>query len=175
MTSNLQWFAVRVRPRCEKQVAEVLANKGYERFLPLHRLRRQWSDRVVETQLPLFPGYVFSRFDVQTRLPVLTTPGVLSIVSVGRTPQPVEDGEIDALQVLVRSRLTVEPWPYQHVGRLVHIVRGPLAGASGMLVGVKSASRLVVSVTLLQRSVAVEIPEDAAWPVSPNPWEFATL
>lgn len=175
MMNTMQWFAIRVRPRCEKQVAEVLAGKGYQQFLPLHRQRRQWSDRVVETQLPLFPGYVFSRLDVQTRLPVLTTPGVLSIVSVGRIPQPVEDCEIDALQVLVRSRLTVEPWPYLHVGQQVRIVRGPLAGARGLLVGVKSASRLVVSVTLLQRSVAVEIPEDSAWPVSPDPWEFATL
>lgn len=172
MTGRLEWFAVRVRPRCEKQVAEAIAAKGFEQFLPLHRERRQWSDRVVEAQLPLFPGYVFSRMDVQKRMPILTTPGVVSIVGVGRTPQPVDDEEIGSLQLLVRSNLAVEPWPYRHLGQPVRILRGPLAGAVGILDGVKSGMRLVVSVTLLQRSVAVEVSEDAAWPESPDPRQF---
>lgn len=166
MDSLNQWFALRVRPRCEKAVAEALRGKGYEEFLPLYRERRRWSDRVADVDLPLFPGYVFSRFDVQKRLPILKTPGVMLVVGIGRIPQPVDESEIEALQILVRSRLDVQPWPYLHIGQRVRILRGPLAGAEGILTAVKKQSRLLVSVTLLQRSVAVEISEDWAWPVS---------
>jgi transcription antitermination factor NusG len=155
-----------VRPRCEKAVAESLRGKGYEEFLPLYRERRRWSDRVADVELPLFPGYVFSRFDVQKRLPILTTPGVMLVVSTGKVPQPVDDSEIEALQILVSSSLQLQPWPYLHIGQKVRILRGPLAGVEGILTAVKKQNRLVVSVTLLQRSVAVEVSEDWAWPVT---------
>jgi transcription antitermination factor NusG len=159
-----------VKPRTEKAVADALAGKGYEEFLPLHKERRRWSDRVVSVEMPLFPGYIFCRFDAQQRLPILTTPGVMLVVSAGRTPQPVDDGEIASLRVLVASQLQLEAWPYLHVGQRIQIVGGPLAGAEGILLSVRkqnrSENRLVVSVTLLQRSVSVEIPESCAWPAS---------
>jgi transcription antitermination factor NusG len=83
-------------------------------------------------------------------------------------PQPIDDAEIGALQILVKSRLRVQPWPFLHIGQRVRIIQGPLAGAEGILVSLKKQNRLVVSVTLLQRSVAVEISEDSAWPISPR-------
>jgi len=166
----LNWYALRVKPRCEKAVADALGGKGYEEFLPLHRERRRWSDRVVSVELPLFPGYVFCRFDAQRRLSILTTPGVLFVVSAGKLPVPVDDQEVAALRILVASQLQLEPWPYLHVGQRIQIVGGPLAGAEGILLSVRKQqrheNRLVVSVTLLQRSVAVEIPESSAWPAS---------
>jgi transcription antitermination factor NusG len=165
MDSGLNWFALRVKPRTEKAVADALAGKGYEEFLPLHKERRRWSDRVVSVEMPLFPGYVFCRFDAQQRLPILTTPGVMLVVSAGRTPQPVDDGEIASLRVLVASQLQLEAWPYLHVGQRIQIVGGPLAGAEGILLSAKSRQRLVVSVTLLQRAVSVELPEHAIWPI----------
>src|ERR1700726_677092 len=69
------WFALQVRSRHEKNIATLMHGKGYEPFLPLYKGRRRWSDRFKEMELPLFPGYLFCRFDVQNRLPVLTTPG----------------------------------------------------------------------------------------------------
>lgn len=166
MEQSLEWFALRVRPRAERMVADALAGKGYEEFLPLHKERRRWSDRVKTVETPLFAGYVFCRFDVQKRLGILTTPGVIQVVSTGNTPQPIADQEIDSLRVVIGSGLHLESWPYLHVGQHVSIVAGPLAGATGILQSVKSQDRLVVSVSLLQRSVAVEIPEHCAWPVS---------
>ena len=91
------WFALRVRSRYENTVATFLGGKGYEWFLPLYKSRRAWSDRIKETQLPLFPGYIFCRFDLQHRLPILTTPGVVSVVGIGRRPVPIDDAEIAAL------------------------------------------------------------------------------
>lgn len=166
MDSKLNWFALRTRPRAEKVVADALRGKGYEEFLPLHLERRRWSDRIATVEMPLFPGYVFCRFDAQQRLPILTTPGVLLVVGIGKTPEPIDDTEIDSLRVLVDSRLQLQAWPYLHIGQRIQIVAGPLTGAEGILLAVKNQNRLVVSVTLLQRSVAVEIPENCAWPAA---------
>lgn len=167
MDESLNWFALRVRPRAEKVVADALRSKGYEEFLPLHLERRRWSDRIANVEMPLFPGYVFCRFDVQHRLPILTTPGVLLVVGIGKTPEPIDAAEIDSLRVVVDSRLKLQAWPYLHIGQRIQIIGGPLTGAEGILLSVKNQNRLVVSVTLLQRSVAVEIPENCAWPAAP--------
>ncbi len=166
MEPTLQWFALRVKPRTERVVADALRGKGYEEFLPLHAERRRWSDRVKTVQAPLFAGYVFCRFDVQLRLSILTTPGVMHVVSTGQVPQPIADEEMTSLRLLVDSGLSVEPWPYQFVGKRVTIVSGPLTGTSGILQSIKNKDRLVVSISLLQRSVAVEVPESSAWPAS---------
>lgn len=163
---SLDWFALRVKPRAERVVADVLDGKGYEYFLPMHRERRKWSDRVKTVETPLFGGYVFCRFDVQHRLPILTSPGVLHVVSIGKVPEPIPDEEIASLQVLANSGLALESWPYLQIGEQVRIVGGPLAGASGIVQSVKDRDRLVVSVSLLQRSVAVVVPESCLWPAS---------
>jgi transcriptional antiterminator RfaH len=162
------WFAIRVRSRCENSVATILGGKGYDWFLPQYRSRRAWSDRIREIQLPLFPGYVFSRFDLQHRLPILTTPGVVRIVGIGKRPMPIDESEITALQAAVRSGLPSRPWPFLEVGQHVRIEHGPLYGLEGILLDFKGQHRLVLSISLLQRSVAVEV--DGAWvaPLQPQ-------
>jgi transcription antitermination factor NusG len=151
------WFAVQVRSRHEKSVAHILSQKGLDCFLPLCRGRRQWSDRLAQVELPLFSGYVFCRLDLCNRMPVLTTPGIVRIVGVGRAPVPVDDSEIDAVQAIVRSGMSAHPWPMPRLGEWVAIDRGPLAGLEGVLINVKNCLRFVVSVTMLQRAVAVEV------------------
>jgi transcription antitermination factor NusG len=166
MEPVLEWFALRVKPRTEQVVVAALRGKGYELFLPTHRERKRWSDRVKTVETPLFAGYVFCRFDVQHRLPIVTTPAVLHVVGIGKTPHPIAPEEIDSLRVVTGSGLTLESWPYMHVGERVQIVAGPLSGATGILQSVKGHDRLVVSVSLLQRSVAVVVPESSVWPES---------
>jgi transcription antitermination factor NusG len=172
---NSPWFALRIWSQKEKLVAAALASKGYEYFLPLYRCRRRWSDRVKEFELPLFPGYLFCRFDLNHRLPILITPGVMLIVGIGKIPVPVDEGELAAIQSIVNSGLKTEPWPYLQVGQRVRIERGSLIGVEGILVALKRPRRLVVSVTILQRSVAVEMDEDWAYPVSPVTQPYAGL
>jgi len=161
---NFLWFALRVRSRHENAVSKILDGKGYEWFLPLYKSRRPWSDRIKEIQLPLFPGYVFSRFDPRYRLPILTTPGVVRIVGTRERPIPIDDSEIAAIQAAVRSGLPSEPWPFLQVGQRVKMQYGPLCELEGILVAFKGQHRLVLSVTLLRRSVAVEV--DSAWVIS---------
>jgi transcription antitermination factor NusG len=105
----------------------------------------------------LFPAYLFCRFDVSRRLPILITPGVLHIVSYGTGPAAIDEKEIEAIQRIVRLGLPAKPWPYPQVGDQVTIERGPLAGLVGVLVSVRSSCRLVVSLSLIQRSIATEI------------------
>jgi len=164
---SLPWYALQVRPRFEKAIASTLLNKGYEGFLPLYRHRSRWSDRMKEVQLPLFSGYLFCRLDLNRRLPVLITPGVMHIVGIGKIPHPVDEFEIAALQSIVVSGLQAEPRTYLSIGERVRIELGPLAGTEGILTSLKGSSRLVVSVNLLQRSVSVEIDESWVVPVDP--------
>lgn len=163
------WFAVRVKPRREKYVALLLRHKGYAEFLPLYRARRRWSDRFKEIELALFPGYLFCRFDPCHRVPVLTTPGVSCIVGVGKIPIPVDEAEVGAIQDIVQLGLGVGPWPFLQVGHRVRLEEGPLSGLEGILIETKDQHRLVVSVTLLQRSVAVEIDRHWVRPISALP------
>ena len=159
------WFAVRVKSRSEKSVAAIARYNGFEQFLPLYRSRRRWSDRVKSLDLPLFPGYVFCRIDPECRLQLLTVPGVQYIVGAGKTPLPVNNAEIAALQVAAQSGLPAEPWPFLRAGQRVLLEDGPLAGLEGLLVEIRKNYRLLLSVTLLNRSVAVEIDRDWVTPL----------
>jgi len=161
------WFALAVRPRHEKTTASALRFKGYEEFVPLYRSRRRWSDRFKEVELPLFAGYVFCRFDSTRRVPILSTPGVVRIIGFGKEPICVPDTEVEALRAIARSGLMVEPWPFLEAGCRVAIEDGPLRGIHGTLLDInKNRERLVLSVALLRRSVAVEM--DMRW-VRPLP------
>src|SRR5690349_799190 len=151
------WFAILVRTGREKTANLLLENSGYECFLPVSRSTRRWSDRTKVVEVPLFPGYFFCRMNPSNRLPVLMTPGVIQIVGVGKTPIPVEEEEIAAIQRVGKSGLSTMPWPYIEIGHMARIEEGPLRGLTGIVVKIKSGVKLVLSVSLLQRSVAVEI------------------
>ncbi len=160
------WYAVHVQARYEQAVASSLRNRGYRDFLPVYSCMRRWSDRVKKMELPLFPGYLFCRLDVNYRLPILTTPGVISIVGVGKLPHPVEEDEINALQIVAGSGLLLEPWPFLKTGERVRIDDGPLRNVEGILSEIGDRGQLVVSITLLQRSVAVTIDRSWVRPIS---------
>jgi len=156
----LAWFAIAVVPRKEKATAQALRAKGYQDFLPMYSVRRRWSDRIQNVELPLFPGYVFSRFDPKFRLPILKIPAVLAILGMGKQPEAIPDVEIDALQTVCKAGVNTIPYPYLTTGARVRMNEGPLTGVEGILLESKQA-RLILSVTLLQRSIAVEV--DAEW------------
>jgi transcription antitermination factor NusG len=162
-----EWYALQVQSRLANVASATLRGKGYEEYLPVYRSRRRWSDRVKEVELPLFPGYLFCRLDPRDRLlPILTTPGVIGIVGAGKMPLPVADEEIEAVRSILGSGLAAQPWPFLRAGTRVQIQHGPLRGLEGVITSTDKVNRLIVSVTLLQRSVAVEIDCDWARPIS---------
>ncbi|MGA3072998.1 MAG: transcription termination/antitermination NusG family protein [Bryobacteraceae bacterium] len=160
----LPWYALQVASRCEKAVSSGLALRGYCEFLPLFRSRQRWSDRLQDVDLPLFPGYVFCRLDVTRRLPILLIPGVVRIVGLGKMPIPVDADEIAAVQAVVRSGLLTRPWPFLKAGQTVTIEEGPLRNVTGILTEINGSEQLIVSITLLQRSLAVAIPRRSVRP-----------
>lgn len=143
-----------------------LDGKGYEIFLPTYRVRRRRSDRMKLVVLPLFEGYIFCRLDLTRTARVVTTPGVVRLVNVAGVPAAIDDGEIAALQRIVNTSLEMEPWPYLRIGERIRIESGALAGIEGILESVRGMQRIIVSVTLLQRSVAVELDRDIVRPVT---------
>jgi transcription antitermination factor NusG len=156
-TSVVSWFALQVRGRQEFNISENLGSNGYEWFLPLYKSSKRWSDRIKQVDSPLFPGYVFCRFNPLDRLPILKIPGVIQIVGFNRQLVAVDEDEIRAIQALVASGIPNRPCPYLEVGDKVRIESGPLRGLEGLLVEFQGNHQLVLSVTLLQRSVAVKI------------------
>ena len=157
-----RWFALAVRPRFDQAVARALERRGHETFLPLYRRHDQSGARPVEAELPLFPGYVCCRFDVRNRMPILATPGVIHILGAGNTPAALDDIEVASLQTAIRSQFRIQPFPFIQAGQRVRIQSGELAGVVGIVMSFGQTLRLVLSITLLQRSVLVEIGRDAA-------------
>jgi transcription antitermination factor NusG len=160
-----KWYALYVRSRHERVVEVALQCKGYSAFSPAYSVSRKRAKRTEQVQAPLFPGYVFCQFDAHRRLPILTTSGVVSVVSVGNAPEPVQAPEIASLRAVVAAGGAVRPWPFLKAGQHVRVEAGPLSGAEGKLLQVKGETRLIVSLTLLQRSVAVEVHPDVVAPV----------
>ena len=165
MQSCGEWYALQVYQRLEKITALLLNQKGIDLFLPTYSVKRRWSDRVKVVEQPLFPGYLFCRLDPRQRwLPVLTTPGVVFIVGTGKEPIAIPETEIETVRRIVRSATSAEPWPYLHCGDRVTISDGPLRGIEGILAEMKNACKVVVSINLLQRSVAVVVDRDIVLP-----------
>lgn len=158
--SEQHWYAAYTCAQHEKRVAEQLAEREVEHFLPLYASVRRWKDRRVQLDLPLFPGYVFVRLALQERLRVLQVPSVVRLVGFGGWPTALPDDQLEALRAGLVERLRAEPHPFLTVGHRVRVRRGPLQGAEGILVRQKSIFRMVLSLELIMRSVAVEI--DAA-------------
>ena len=163
---GLKWYALHVHARKEQLVASQLQTRNLECFLPTYKSLRKWSDRTKEIQQALFPGYVFCRFDYENRQPVVMTTGVTQVVGTGKVAIPIADSEIEALQVAVSSGIPTQPWPYLRTGEYVQINYGHLAGLQGFLVNFKGNHRVVLSVTLLQRSLALEVELEWLTPVS---------
>lgn len=152
-----RWYALYTNPRHEKVVARQLQERCVESFLPLYRTLHRWKDRRKQVELALFPGYVFVRIEEQNKLHVLKIPGAVNLVSFNGKLAPLPEPEIEALRNALDKEVFAEPCPYLRVGRKVRVVRGPMAGAEGILSRKKDKYRVVISVEVLMRSVALEI------------------
>jgi transcription antitermination factor NusG len=153
------WLAVQTKPRHEKKVNLELSEKGVQSFLPLQKERRQWSDRQHWTEVPLFSHYVFVRVPLtsESRIRVLQTAGVLQFAGAAGRGTPIPDEQIENLQAIVNERIPLMCHSYVNVGEKVRICGGALNGVEGVLVAIKNDRKLVVSVDLIQRSVAIQL------------------
>jgi transcription termination/antitermination protein NusG len=153
------WYAIYTWSRHEKRVAEQVEQRSLSCFLPLYRSMRRWTDRRKEVELVLFPGYVFVRMALASKLMVLQLPGVVRLVSFNGKPVALPTAEIEALQTRWSTDLKAEPHPYLCVGDRVRVHNGPLRGLEGIILRKKDCCRVVFSIDLIMRSVAVEVDE----------------
>jgi transcription antitermination factor NusG len=157
--TSLGWYALHIRSRHEKRVAERLISQSLEAFLPLHRSRHTWKNGVhVNVDLPLFPCYLFARASVNDRARLLRHHGVLGFAASTAKPTMISDAEISALRAATDD-LKAEPHPYLNNGDAIRIVAGPLAGMTGILTRRKHAYRVVLSIEAIMRSIVVEVSE----------------
>jgi transcription termination/antitermination protein NusG len=159
-----QWYALQTHSRHEKQVRDRLQAVGIEPLLPLGRQRRQWSDRKVWTTLPLFSGYCFANFALDTSLAVLQTPGVVRIVGTQK-PEPIPAEEIAMLQQVSSASPSMEPCDYLTEGAWVEVIRGPLVGLRGQFIRRAAQQGLVIRASLLQQAALIHIGGDEVAPV----------
>jgi transcription antitermination factor NusG len=141
---------------------------GLQTFVPWHRVRRRWSDRIKILKQNLFPGYVFCRSSFAERRLVMNQAGVRAVVSFDSRPALIPDNEISSLRRAVESQLPLGPWPFLSVGQRVRIEKGLLAGIEGTLVGDSKEWRVVVSINALEKSVAIEVDRDMIVPENPS-------
>lgn len=159
MPDTACWYALQTRPRYERKIAQQLQEKSVGVFLPLLSAKHQWSDRQCLVHSPLFPGYVFIRISptLDNRVQVLRTNGVVGFVGVRGMGTPIADEEIGAVQAVLDGQIPVEAHPYLSVGQRVSIHGGSLDGIQGVLTAIKGDQSLVVSIELIQRSIAIRI------------------
>jgi transcription antitermination factor NusG len=153
------WYALHVASCTEALVAAQLQERGVESYIPTVR-RKSLRRYRPEIDQVLMPGYVFGRFDLAGRRPVVQIPQVIRILGHGTTPDPIPDAELDALMRVTREGRGLAVHHYT-VGQTVRIGSGPLAGISGIVVWVKSQARIVVAIQILQQAVSAEVDAEA--------------
>jgi transcription antitermination factor NusG len=154
-----QWYAAYTRANHERRVAHELAERGVESFLPQYESVRKWKDRDVMLSIPLFPGYVFVHVALQDKLGVLQIPGVASLVGFAGKPAAIPAEELERIRLSLQHNLRATPHPYLTVGRRVRVRSGAFEGLEGIVVRRNNRNRLVISLDLIQRSIAVELGE----------------
>jgi transcription antitermination factor NusG len=155
--TSLPWFALRIREKLRSTTEQYLVAGEHEFFSPVTTELRQWSDRRKKVSVPVFGGYLFCRFEREQQLAVLRTPGVIDIVRCGARPAEVDAQELAAIRTALVTIEKADPLPHLVCGQRVQVVQGPMAGVEGVLAMVRSELRLVLAVTMMNRSVAVEI------------------
>ena len=151
------WYAVYTKHQHEKSATDLLARKGFNVLLPLYRTPHRWKDRVQIVALPIFPCYLFVHTSLQRKLEILQTPGIFWLVGHGGHASLVPDHDVESIRKITQGGAHVEPHPYLKSGDRVRVLAGPMAGVEGILTRVKNRYRMVLSVDLLQKAVAVEV------------------
>jgi transcription antitermination factor NusG len=151
------WYAAYTRANHERRVANQLVERGVEHFLPQYESMRKWKDRKVRLQMPLFPGYVFVHLALQNRLKVLEVPGVAYLVGFAGRPVAVPEGEFEKIRGFLKQGFRAEPHPYLDAGRRVRVRSGPLEGMEGIISRRKNSCRLVISLEVIRRAMAVDV------------------
>lgn len=154
---STRWYAAYTSANHEKRVASQFKSRGVEHFFPVYESLRQWKDRRVKLELPLFPGYVFVRIALRDRLQVLRAPGVSCLVGFGGRAVPLSEEDVLRIRKIQDLAVSAKPHPFLTAGKKVRVNSGPLHGLEGLIVKRKNTTCFVVSVELLKRAISVDL------------------
>jgi transcription antitermination factor NusG len=154
-----EWFALKVRVGGEQAAAAALRMRDLEVYSPMRQERRRYTDRMKIVHVAMFPGYVFSRFDLAKKINVLSSPGVDYIVGFSGEPTAISESDMNGIRRLIELGADVRP--ILEVGQKVQVTHGPLRGVEGVLLRDNNGARLVVAIELLRQSATLHISEDA--------------
>ncbi len=157
LSNKKEWYAVYTKSRHEKVAETNLKSRGVTTFLPLREVVSRWKDRNKTINVPLFPSYVFVNIGFMDIHKVIYTKGVLRVVGCNGTPVPVPTEQVEAIRMLIQSKLKYDPYPYLNKGKEVLIKSGPLQGIIGKIMEKRSKHRFLLSIDLIKKSVSVEI------------------
>lgn len=153
-----KWYALYTRSRHEKLVSSTLEKNEIETFLPIRKIKKRWSDRMVTTEEPLFKGYVFVKMDPARKTDILKTKGAVKIVSAGINPIPIEEGVILSLKNIVQQEISIDPFPYIDKGDRIVVTSGPFRDTEGYIIHKDDKKcRIVISVSAIKSSIAIEL------------------
>ncbi|MDD4993932.1 MAG: UpxY family transcription antiterminator [Paludibacter sp.] len=143
---ELRWYAVYTAPRAEKKVSERFAGLAIEHYLPLQKIKRRWSDRIKEVQIPIISGYIFVRVSEREFEKVTKVYGALSFIREGGNPVAIPGDQINALQLMIESADEEIEYSTETIekGESVIIVKGPLQGLIGELIDSKGNYKVLV-------------------------------
>jgi transcription antitermination factor NusG len=162
-----KWYALQVLANNEFAAEVGLRVRDYSTYLPTLMTKQRWSDRTKTIHKPMFPGYIFSRFDAMLPYRMVDSPRVIRIVGSRGIPIPIAESELDSVRILANSGLVVHPWLYLLEGEKVRVCCGVLEGLEGIFVRHRGQNRIVVQVTILQRSVVADLEGDTVIPLRP--------
>jgi transcriptional antiterminator NusG len=151
-------------PRREKKVAAYFRDRAIEVFLPAYKAKHHWKNRqTAVVEIPLFPGYLFSRIQPQQRRSALGVSGVISILGDASSSATVPEHHIETLRSgLALGRIL--PHPQVEIGDRVRIIAGPMGGVTGILVHIRSEFRIVLSIEMIRQCVSIEVERDEIEP-----------
>lgn len=158
----LLWYVLHTKSRAEKVVNEILVKKSIEVFLPSVNVRSKRKDRKVMLNLPLFPGYLFVKSDLQAHehLSILKTPGAVKLIGNKEGPVPVETSVVESLKIMVSTGESILTGTQFRKGERVMVIRGPFTGVTGIFSKYRGEGRVIVFIDILGQSASVEVDEE---------------
>ena len=156
------WYALHTKSRFENVVNEGLSKKALDVFLPKITVKSRRRDRHKMIRVPLFPGYVFVRTDLNPyeHVEILKTTGAVRLIGSIRGPVPIADATIDSLKIMVATDEEVITGTRFKKGDRVMVVRGPFAGVTGVFSRYRGDGRVIVNIEALGQFAAVNVHAD---------------
>ena len=149
------WQVLHVLSNHERRVAQHLVVRSVEHYIPFYREKVKWSDRTKIAERPLFSGYVFARFTPQSRIAVISTPGVLHLLG-DEERNLVSSEELTKIREGLEAGIPLRPHGGLAVGMRVRVRGGVFAGAEGVITELRKQCKVILALAAIRQCFSLE-------------------